>query len=339
MRILIVAPRQPQATGNLVTARRWQQALRARGHEVHLAVTSADDPSVLRQALETFRPDLVHLLHAYRSGRPWLACDAADKTPCVVTLTGTDIHQGIDTAEQGPIIHEVLARAAAIVTQNRLTAVTLRGGTAPWAGKVRYVPPATVAGDAPCPLRRDHDIPPQAVLFLHPAGLREVKGNLELLHLFDRVAAQRPACVLAFCGPVLDEAYAGRFFAELALRPWARYLGVIPSAAMAAAMAEAEVILNNSLSEGLPNALVEAAALGRPILARAIPGNAAVVEPGGNGLLYRDAEEFARHALALIDDPRLRRRLSRPQAQSYAPDAEAAALEAVCRQALTPPEE
>jgi len=334
MRILIVVPRQPQATGNLVTAKRYEQELRVRGHAVQLVETSENDPAPLLRALDDFRPELVHLLHAYRTGRPWLDGGAATKAPCVVTLTGTDINQGIESAEEGPTIREVLHRAGAVITQNRLTAVELRRRPVAWADKIRYVPPATTLGTDPCPLRSIHGIPPRAVLFLHPAGLRRVKGNLELLRLFDGVAPRRPECILAFCGPALDAEYARRFFAALAERPWARYLGVIRASAMSAALAEADVILNHSLNEGLPNALVEAATLGRPILARNIPGNAAVVEPGENGLLYRDEAEFTRHALALVDDPRLRHRLSRPQPQRYAADAEAAALEAIYRQIL-----
>ena len=80
-----------------------------------------------------------------------------------------------------------------------------------------------------------------------------------------------------------------------------------------------DVILNNSVSEGLPNALLEATALGLPILARNIPGNAAVVESGGNGLLYDDAAGFLESAVRLLNDPDLRRSLSHPQPERYAP--------------------
>lgn len=333
MRILIVTPRQPEETGNQVTARRHQDSLRRRGHEARLSVTD-ENPAPLRHALATFRPDLVHLLHAFRSGRPWLGCRAETLPPFVVTLTGTDVHHGLSTPEEEAVIREILERAAAVITQNRLTADELKREPTEWAGRVRYLPPGIVLGDTPYPLRRLHGVAPEAVLFLHPAGLRPVKGNYELLRLFDAVAAERPGCRLAFCGPALDAAYARRFLAAVAMRPWALYLQVIPAAAMPAALAEADVVLNHSLSEGLPNALLEAAALGRPILARAIPGNAAVVEPGVNGLLYRTEEEFVRHALALIDEPALRQQLSRAQPDRYDPAAEAEALEAIYRQVL-----
>jgi glycosyltransferase involved in cell wall biosynthesis len=334
LRILILTPRQPRATGNQVTAQRHHDFLMRRGHEVRLNVTDEENPAQLCHILTTFRPDLVHLLHAYRAGRPWLDSCAEPLPPFVVTLTGTDIHQGISTPEEGEVIREILRRAAAVISQNRLTVDELKNQPTEWADRVRYLPPGIVLGDAPYPLRRLHGIATDAMLFLHPAGLRPVKGNLELLQLFDRVAAARPECRIAFCGPALDTTYVKRFMRELAMRPWALYLDVIPTAAMPATMADADVILNHSLSEGLPNTLIEATALGRPILARAITGNAAVVGPGVNGLLYRTEDEFIRQALALIDDPVLRRKLSRPQAERFDPAAEAAALEAIYREAL-----
>jgi glycosyltransferase involved in cell wall biosynthesis len=334
LRILIVTPRQPQETGNQVTAQRHQNYLMRRGHEVRLTVTDEENPVPLHHALSTFRPDLVHLLHAYRSGRPWLACGAEPLVPFVVTLTGTDIHHGISTPEEGEVIREILMRAATVISQNRLTANELKKQPTEWAGRVRYLPPGIVLGDAPYPLRQLHGVEPDARLFLHPAGIRPVKGNLELLQLFDRVAAARPGCRIAFCGPALDAAYAKLLLAEVAIRPWALYLDVIPPTAMPAALAEADVVLNHSLSEGLPNSLIEAAALGRPILARDISGNAAVVEPGINGLLYRTEDEFIRHALALIDDPVLRRKLSRPQPERFDPAAEAEALEGIYQEVL-----
>jgi glycosyltransferase involved in cell wall biosynthesis len=334
VRILIVTPLQPQATGNLVTARRHQQGLLRLGHEALLTMTEADDPAPLRQALREARPDLVHLLHAWRCGRPWLACRAEQAPPYVVTLTGTDVHHDLRHPDREAVVREVLARAAAIISQNRLTCAELEHSRPEWGGRLRYLPPGVLLGATPFPLSRRYGIPADRLLFLHPAGIRPVKGNLELLDLFDRVAALRSDFLVLFSGPVLDEAYAGRFLNALAARPWALYLDVIPPVAMAAALREADVVLNHSTSEGLPNTLVEAAALGRPMLVRDIPGNAAVVTGGENGLLYGSDEEFVAAALRLLDDPALRRALAHPAPERFSPEREAEALAAICREAL-----
>lgn len=335
MRIVIVSPRQDAATGNRVTAARFRRGLEGCGHRVALVETPLGG-AALAEGVAAFRPELVVLLHAYRSGRPWLRLPQAAAIPCVVVLTGTDVHGGLEDPEQGPVIEALLRRAAALVTQNRLTAERLRRTRPELAGRLHILPPGIELGDAPYPLRRRHGIAGELRLFLCPAGLRPVKGLLELLSLFDPLADRHGTFRVAFCGPPLDEDYRRRFLAAVAARPWALYLGVIPPQAMAAALSDADVVLNNSLSEGLPNALVEAAALGRPILARDIPGNAAVVSDGFNGLLYRDAETFTRAAERLITEPALLKRLSRPDPdpERYRPRREAEALAAICRQAL-----
>jgi glycosyltransferase involved in cell wall biosynthesis len=325
VRVLIVVPRQPEATGNKITAARHRDALQTLGHAVQVLEADPVEPFAA-EAVAAFDPEIVHLLHAYRAGAPWLASGLA--TPFAVTLTGTDIHAGLADSMQGPRIRQVLERAAAIITQNRLTFARLQG-TPEIAGRLYYLPPAVILGAAPCDLRQQLGATADDIVFLHPAGIRPVKGNLELLHLLAPLAAACPRLRLAFCGPVLDAEYGQRLQSALAPRPWASWLGALPPAAMPAAMRQADVILNHSACEGLPNSLVEAAALGRPILARAIDGNAAIVEPDGNGLLYRDDVEFGRHARALLENPALRRHLSRPAPDLADPLREAATLVAI----------
>lgn len=332
MRILIVLPRQERATGNEVTAERHRAGLVALGHQVELARVAPDDAASLRAIAAAFAPDVVHLLHAYRSGRPWLKAGLGG-IPYVVTLTGTDINDGIATPEEGPIIRRVLAGAGKIISQNPLTVEHLRREFPILAGKVAYLPPGIILGTAPSPWSRAELAPLGGILFLLPAGIRPVKGNRELLDLFDPLAAEGLPFSVAFCGPALDPAYSADFCAAVACRPWARYLGVIPPEAIPATLRQVDVVLNNSQSEGLPNALLEAAALGVPMLVRDIPGNAAVVEEGINGLLYHDAASFARQARALMDAP-LCRRLARPDPERFDPAVETQALVALYVEAV-----
>jgi L-malate glycosyltransferase len=324
LRILIVVPRQPQATGNHVTAARYAHGLRCLGHRVQVLEISVGE----HLSCEGF--ELVHLLHAYRSGQPYLASGLA--TPMVVSLTGTDQHQGLDQAEQAPVIRQVLSQAAAVITQNPLTFRDLPRQLSLLGTKFRYLPPGVELGQSLFPWRKTL-APAGDLLFLLPAGIRPVKGNLELLQLFDRLPRTED-WQIAFCGPVLDEDYSRLFFAAIERRPWSHYLGVIEPAAMADTLCQADVILNHSSCEGLPNVLLEAAVLGRPMLARNIEGNAAVIEEGSNGLLYDDDAGFLQQATRLITEPSLRRQLARPAPERYDPQREALALEAIYREAL-----
>jgi L-malate glycosyltransferase len=327
LRILIIVPRQPHATGNHVTAARHRRGLERLGHTVQMEEVAEGE----RVSFGTFEPEIVHLLHAYRSGSPYLASRSA--TPFVVSLTGTDLHQGLNHAGQAPLIRQVLEQARAVITQNPLTFRDLPRQLPQLEEKIRYLPPGVELGQASFPMRGR--VPqPEGVLFLHPAGIRPVKGNLELLQLFDRLP-RTDGWQVAFCGPALDENYSSHFLAAIAARPWSRYLGVIEPDAMADALRQADVILNHSACEGLPNTLLEAAVLGRPMLVRDIEGNAAVVEEGVNGLLYGDDATFLRQAGRLAGEPELRRQLARPTPERYDLRREAVTLEAIYREALS----
>jgi glycosyltransferase involved in cell wall biosynthesis len=336
MRILIAIPCQDRATGNWVTGCRFQRGLERHGHVLSLYET-APDPGGLEQAVAAFAPELVILLHAYRAGRPWLEVAKRYPRPFMVVLTGTDVHHGMADPEQGPLIDEVLRGASAVVTQNRLTAETLPRIRPDLAPRLHCLPPGIELGTVPYALRQIHAIPDDTFLFFCPASIRPVKGVLELLVLFDALAQRREDFHIACCGPVLDADYGRDFLAAVGERPWASYLGTIPAEAMPAAMRQAEVIVNNSVSEGLPNALLEAIALGRAVLARDIPGNAAIIEQGVNGLLYTDATGFLAAAERLIGDPEYLARMSRPAPESYLPLHEALELDRLCRTCLNQP--
>ncbi len=332
MRILIVVPRQDLTTGNWISAERFRAGLTARGHRVTIRDTPLQAEAGLRTSLLEDRPDVTLLLHAYRSGLPWSQISTGLDIPHVVMLTGTDVNQGLNDPQQAPLIRCILDQAAAIVHQNPLLADELVSRLPSTATLLRHVAAGTILGTEPYDVRRKHDLPADRLLFLCPAGVRPVKGLIELLELFDNVDADALRLVVAFCGPILDATYAERFLGLVAEREWAHYLGVIPSTAMASAMREADVIINNSSSEGLSNALLEATVIGRPILARNIPGNAAIVVDGVNGLLYDDAS-FPTCVRQLAQSPQRSMQLSKPDVDLYSPTREAQQLAEVLKQA------
>ncbi len=335
MRILIVIPAQDHASGNWVTAKRFQQGLEKLGHLVMPIEISMHGKGSLGKEINSFAPDVALLLHAYRSGKSWLESARVQKIPTVVMLTGTDVNHGLDDLQQSDIIHAVIDRAAFVILHNPIIANRLSRNWPNMAESLRIVSPGVVLGHEPCDLRSILGISPELPLFLLPAGLRPVKGVIGLLQIFDRLERTANPFHLAICGPLLDEDYGLRCLAEVAMRRWASYLGVIPPEAMAAAMGGADVIINNSLSEGLANSLLEAATLGIPILARNNPGNAALVRHGINGLLFDDDEACLHQATRLLDKES-RRQLSRPdpsyRAENEARELESVLLEAACQQ-------
>ena len=125
---------------------------------------------------------------------------------------------------------------------------------------------------------------------------------------------------------------------------FARWIPPVPPSAILSAYRAADIILNASSSEGLSNALLEATAAGRPVLASKIPGNRWVVL-GNNGdhpmgLLYDgdDPEDFLKKALILIDEEEVRRKFGeagiRRAASLPTPEEEAGRLARVYEMAM-----
>ena len=83
---------------------------------------------------------------------------------------------------------------------------------------------------------------------------------------------------------------------------------------------QAQVVALPSMGEGLPTALLEAAACERPIVATDVPGCREVVLDGETGLLVppNDPVALAAAVEKLLDDPALRRRLGENARQRVA---------------------
>lgn len=334
MRILICSPEHNTATGNWVTANRYRCGLERMSHRVtlcHVSPTAtAGSEGSLAAVVAKTQPDLLLLLHAYRLGRQWLEQRASISCPVLIMLSGTDINEGLHHPEQASVIEEVLRQADGLISHNHLTIKALQQQYPHIAQRLYYLPAAIELGEGVYPIRQKLNIGKECVLFLCPASIRPIKGVVSLIQLFDRVAIEDVAWRVVFCGPELDDEYGQHFHRAVDEREWVDYLGVIAPEAMPDVMRQADVVVNNSISEGLPNALIEASVLGRPILATDILGNRPIVDHGTNGLLYVDTDQFCQFATQLICEPSLRQTLSQPRANEYHIDRERDELNRIC---------
>jgi glycosyltransferase involved in cell wall biosynthesis len=295
------------ARGNAVTVARIARGLAERGVAARVWDVSAEPAARVRDEVRAFRPEVLHAFHARHAGPLAAALAGEVAAPLVVTLTGTDANHDLEDPAAGPVVRAVL-RAAALVTvfDARVAAALpeVRPRVATVAQAVRF------AAEAPFELASRWALPAERVLFVVPAGIRPVKDPALAARALDAVVARRGHVRLLYAGPILDAAEGHALQALLADRPWARHVGVVPHAAMPALLRLADVVVNCSVSEGgMANAVLEAQALGRAVLARDIAGNRALVQEGITGLLFGDAAGLAAQALRLVDDPPLRARL------------------------------
>ena len=133
--------------------------------------------------------------------------------------------------------------------------------------------------------------------------LAEVKQPEEALDVFTMLAGRYPRLHLAFVGDGDLRGIVERRIGALepAFRPRAHLLGAIED--MAPVLSDLDAVLLASRTEGLPVALVEAAAAGLPVVARDVGGVGEIVAHERTGYLGKDKDELAFFLAQLLDQP------------------------------------
>lgn len=251
------------------------------------------------------RADLIHANWSVTGLIAGLAARLSG-TPAITTLRGSDIA----LAEGSRVFRWVLRRCRA--TNRRL--VTVGTDLAARTARLLGLPPGSVivipngVGAAffalPLPL-------PGPVLRLVSVGaLVPAKGHGTMLEALARLPPETPVqWTLAGDGPD-REVLAARAHA-LGLGDRVHLLGALPPAAIPELLAEQNIFVTASLAEGRPNALMEAMAAGRAIVASRIPGITELVADEQSALLFdpQDSERLAIQLQRLAADPALLERL------------------------------
>lgn len=217
---------------------------------------------------------------------------------------------GLGTAFGGPawltalvkrLYKTAFARADRVFFQNRDDLATFRALGLVGGDRAGLLPGSGVdlARFAPCPL-------PAAPRFLLVARLLWAKGIAEYVAAARAVAAETPEARFALLG-ILDEANAAGIPRSV-VEAWAAegpvaWLGaaddVRPHIAAASVM-----VLPTAYREGTPRALLEGAAMGRPLITTDMPGARDLIRrgEGATGVLCRpgDAGDLARAMRAMI---------------------------------------
>jgi glycosyltransferase involved in cell wall biosynthesis len=156
--------------------------------------------------------------------------------------------------------------------------------------------------------------PPGPPLVVLPARMLRDKGVEEFVEAARRVRARKPSVRFVLVGGLDPGNPAAVTRAEL--DTWTKE-GVVEwwghQTDMPGVFAQATVVCLPSYREGMPKALLEAAAVGRALITTDAPGCRDAVDGGRAGLLVpvRDAAAIADAVLALVEDPSRRAILAR----------------------------
>ena len=132
-------------------------------------------------------------------------------------------------------------------------------------------------------VRQQFGIPEHARVIGTVGRISHQKGHAFLLHAFRAIHAQFPDTLLLIAGqgPLFAPMHA--LTRELGLADCVRFLGERTD--IDALLACFDVYVQASLFEGMPNALMEAMAAGKPVIATAVDGSCELVEDGKTGWL------------------------------------------------------
>jgi glycosyltransferase involved in cell wall biosynthesis len=280
--VFVAANEAGARTGNERTLQRLARRLEESGVDT---VILRPGHSAAEVASDRRLPALVHALHARRSGPRAVDLSERLDVPLVVGLTGTDLAVDIFVRARAPIVTDVLRRAAAVTCGNPDEARTV-------ARLVDPAPPCFVLPKGtPVPAR----LPPPTIrrepgeqIVLLVAHVRPVKNVALAVRVVRRLAEER-SVRLVVLGDVLDPKYAAKVARDAggpAAWDTIRHAAVPPED-VPGYLASADVVLNTSHAEGGSNAVLEAMALGKVVVASAVPGNVAYVgRDGTRGRTY-----------------------------------------------------
>ena len=326
MRIALISPYSiGPLRGNITTVTRISSFLCQAGIEVLVLPADALSATEMEQRLASFSPQLIHGFHAHYCGG--LARHLAERLnlPLVITITGSDLHD--------PLLRDHTDTVLAIEAANSMICF----GASEAAKLIHYFPQVaervTVISQGvellPVASPYNTGIPDHAFVLLLPAAIRPVKWVEFPVLALKSLTSTFPLIRLIIVGGIIDQDYAATIRSILCEAPYATLLGEIPHEQMGAVYNRADVVLNCSRSESMSNTLLEAMAIGKPVLANDIPGNRALIDHEVTGLLYQDEESFVKNVIRLMENAELRADLGRRAGEymhaSFSPENEAAA--------------
>jgi glycosyltransferase involved in cell wall biosynthesis len=307
-RVLLLSPLSP-GSGNAATASRLADGLR-QSSQITVNCVSVDTPLIdFDSLLSSIRQhDAILALHAYRAGHLLTSIyqNHSDLPPLIIIFAGTDLHSC--EPEWLPTIKQIVQIACGLVCFSL-----------EWKEHVEICYKDVLA----CPIT----VIPQSVLLLPPiaerlplskplpsarktiiwaGGLRAVKDPIFAIHVMSHLTDHEFQLIIvggeANCS-LLDAIQSSCSQRNVTL------IGSQPTDHVHTLMRTGFAYLNTSVNEGMCLAILEAMALGLPVVARRNTGNISIVRDGETGLLYDTPEQAAECLLQLEKESPLRETL------------------------------
>ncbi|THF63656.1 glycosyltransferase family 4 protein [Pseudothauera nasutitermitis] len=354
LRVALVGPLPPPAGGMANQTRQLAELLRGEGAEVEVvAVNAPYRPAWLGglrgvRALARLLPYLAALWRAYgradvahvmaNSGWSWhlFAVPAVwlgvlRGVPVVVNYRGGEAAGFL--AGAAPAVRFTLRRAAQLVLPSGFLLEVFGRHGMPGRVVPNIVDPQRFHPDAA--RRRDEQAPHLVVT----RNLEAIYGIDTALRAFAEVRRRYPRARLSVAGEGPQGAELRALAAELGVADATCFTGRLEREQVAALYRDADLMVNPSNVDNMPNAVLEALASGVPVVSTAVGGVPWMVAHERTALLVPadDAQAMAQAVLRVLDDAALHRRLAEAglaEAQRYRWEAVRGQWAAVYRAAL-----
>ena len=312
-------------TGNFVTAERLLECVKntAQSNCLILEESLFDTRADFARWHEESNVAFVLGVHAFRAGR--LLCDGA--VPFGIVLGGTDVNVDMQTpSAKRDVCVRAVQQARFIVAFSEEMAERLRTALSTCLPSILLVqsvmrnvavihqsvciPQETICDRTALPSIREHlGLKHDIHVILLPAALRPIKDPLFLLDALRshsewcETQESAPRFCLVIVGPSLDDNTLRSVEEACRAQPHlCVYLGLHPRRMVLHWMSSSFCLANTSESEGMSGTILEAMAVGCPVLARRNAGNCSLVKHGVNGFVFSSASEALQLCVDLVNE-------------------------------------
>ena len=261
-------------------------------------------PGVVRQLARLIRHKRIEIInvHHFGSQLPYLFfAQLFAPGPTILTLYGNELFR-LSSLEKIRcfLLRYAFRRAKQIIASSSSTADDIARFSPNASSKIVKISPGVITDDFASPRRNGPPFPTPYILSL--SRLNTVKGHDVLLAAFQKVAKQEKNLhlVVAADGPQRTRLQAVAM--SLGLKDRVTFLGQVNRGRVRELLAGCEFLVNCSWIEGIPNAVLEAMASGKPVIGMNVGGTPEVVADYERGRLVPpgDAEGLEEAMLFLF---------------------------------------
>ena len=338
----------PDLGGLAISAGRLGDSLTAAGHDVRLFAPSLSLPPIIKQTLrsngvhvtrfgahkrvddtlvdwfelivEEHKRESFDLIHAYFLPMAGFVGTYAGKylgIPSVVSIRGNDIERAAFDPSKFSHVMYALQNASAVTTN----ASELAKKAKAFIGREIHIIPNGIDTEKFKPMERNEvlaemlEVEGQKSKVIGFVGeLREKKGLATLLAGYAQINRKMPASLL-IVGEVRDGEDKKLFDEFRSSHPDAKIIvtGHVPHKDLPAYYSLMDVFVHPSLRDGMPNAVLEAMACGKTVIATPVGGVLDVIMDGVNGLLVNvnDVDGLSQKIAEALSQPEKREAVGR----------------------------